>query len=89
MPRGDSCAEELLSGSVVSLWFSVPFPDCGLRSFTKQARVVGGTDADEGEWPWQVSLHAQGQGHLCGASLISPKWLVSAAHCFMDDRNFK
>lgn len=63
--------------------------DCGLRSFTKQARVVGGTDADEGEWPWQVSLHALGQGHLCGASLISPNWLVSAAHCFMDERNFK
>ncbi|XP_051012071.1 suppressor of tumorigenicity 14 protein [Acomys russatus] len=63
--------------------------DCGLRSFTKQARVVGGTNADEGEWPWQVSLHALGQGHLCGASLISPNWLVSAAHCFMDDRNFK
>ncbi|GAB1294002.1 Suppressor of tumorigenicity 14 protein homolog [Apodemus speciosus] len=37
--------------------------DCGLRSFTKQARVVGGTNADEGEWPWQVSLHALGQAH--------------------------
>jgi suppressor of tumorigenicity protein 14 len=63
--------------------------DCGLRSFTKQARVVGGTDADKGEWPWQVSLHALGQGHLCGASLISSTWLISAAHCFMDERNFK
>uniref|UniRef100_A0A8C5JXE0 Suppressor of tumorigenicity 14 protein homolog n=1 Tax=Jaculus jaculus TaxID=51337 RepID=A0A8C5JXE0_JACJA len=63
--------------------------DCGLRSFTKQARVVGGTNADEGEWPWQVSLHALGQGHLCGASLISRSWLVSAAHCFTDDKNFR
>nr|XP_035120984.1 suppressor of tumorigenicity 14 protein [Callithrix jacchus] len=63
--------------------------DCGLRSFTRQARVVGGTDADEGEWPWQVSLHALGQGHICGASLISPSWLVSAAHCYIDDRGFR
>ncbi|KAM4828419.1 suppressor of tumorigenicity 14 protein [Thomomys bottae] len=63
--------------------------DCGLRSFTKHARVVGGTNADEGEWPWQVSLHALGQGHLCGASLISANWLVSAAHCFTDEKMFK
>ncbi|XP_062054451.1 suppressor of tumorigenicity 14 protein [Lepus europaeus] len=63
--------------------------DCGLRSFSRQARVVGGTDADEGEWPWQVSLHVVGQGHVCGASLISPNWLVSAAHCYIDDKGFR
>uniref|UniRef100_A0A452THR9 Suppression of tumorigenicity 14 n=1 Tax=Ursus maritimus TaxID=29073 RepID=A0A452THR9_URSMA len=63
--------------------------DCGLRSFTRQSRVVGGTNADEGEWPWQVSLHVQGQGHVCGASIISPNWMVSAAHCFIDDRGFR
>ncbi|XP_060036170.1 suppressor of tumorigenicity 14 protein isoform X2 [Erinaceus europaeus] len=62
--------------------------DCGKRSFTKHARVVGGENADEGEWPWQASLHAQGQGHVCGASLISPNWMVSAAHCYVDERGF-
>ncbi|XP_006731231.2 suppressor of tumorigenicity 14 protein [Leptonychotes weddellii] len=62
--------------------------DCGLRSFSRQSRVVGGTNADEDEWPWQVSLHVLGQGHVCGASIISPNWMVSAAHCFIDDREF-
>uniref|UniRef100_A0A9J7ZSQ1 Peptidase S1 domain-containing protein n=1 Tax=Cyprinus carpio carpio TaxID=630221 RepID=A0A9J7ZSQ1_CYPCA len=46
----------------------------------KRAKIVGGTDAQAGSWPWQVSLQMERYGHVCGASLVASRWLVSAAH---------
>uniref|UniRef100_A0A8C5KMD6 Transmembrane protease serine n=1 Tax=Jaculus jaculus TaxID=51337 RepID=A0A8C5KMD6_JACJA len=44
-------------------------------------RIKGGSTAQEGEWPWQASLSMNGRQY-CGASLISEKYLITAAHCF-------
>ncbi|KAM4544130.1 suppressor of tumorigenicity 14 protein homolog [Fundulus diaphanus] len=61
---------------------------CGTRP-RKRTKIVGGSDAVLGSWPWQVSLQMERYGHVCGATLVSNRWLISAAHCFQDSDAIK
>lgn len=45
-------------------------------------RIVGGVDADIREFPFIVSIMNLGKHH-CAGSLLSDRWILSAAHCYL------
>uniref|UniRef100_A0A8C3PN74 Uncharacterized protein n=1 Tax=Calidris pygmaea TaxID=425635 RepID=A0A8C3PN74_9CHAR len=45
------------------------------------ARITGGTLCHRGHCPWQVTLSFHKGIGFCGGSLISSRWVVTAAHC--------
>ncbi|KTF82347.1 hypothetical protein cypCar_00004597 [Cyprinus carpio] len=54
---------------------------CIVCGQNRETRIVGGTTVtSKGVWPWQVSLQIS-RRHLCGGSVITPYWIVTAAHC--------
>lgn len=46
-----------------------------------QTRIIGGKNALSHSWPWQASLQLKSKS-ACGGAILSPLWVISAAHCF-------
>nr|XP_029726488.1 transmembrane protease serine 9-like [Aedes albopictus] len=61
---------------------------CGERKVNKQWLIVNGVRSYAGEWPWHVAVYevnGRQKRYICGGTLISDQFVMTAAHCMLDD----
>lgn len=56
---------------------------CSITSTIVTSKIIGGEIASNYAWTWMASLQLS-NAHICGATLLTPEYAVTAAHCVYD-----
>ncbi|KAH8356815.1 hypothetical protein KR200_006217 [Drosophila serrata] len=58
-------------------------PNCGLTGVVD--RIVDGNNARHGQFPWMAYIYQNENDFTCGGSLIHKRFVLTAAHCIVND----
>ncbi|XP_017050871.1 brachyurin [Drosophila ficusphila] len=81
---GANFKKSLMLILLAKIWvFAQPASDPNeVSSMFIKGRIISGSQAKSGQFPWQVILKRdEWDDLLCGASIINENWVLTAAHC--------
>ncbi|XP_058249042.1 elastase-1-like [Hemibagrus wyckioides] len=73
----------------IGLITATAIPKQAVDNEEQSGKVVGGSNARPNLWKWQISLQYDSWNtghfaHICGGSLVSGNYVMTAAHCILD-----